>query len=166
MEKFIFFWKTSEFYGSFSNWYMVDFNFEGHKFNCSEQAMMYMKAKLFGDQDQADKISLTKDPASQKALGRGVVGFNESVWNAECKRIVYKVCRAKFVQNPKLLAILFSTQGHTLVEASPKDTIWGIGLDENHPDAMDRKKWRGKNWLGEVLTELRDDLLTGDFSKV
>lgn len=68
--------------------------------------------------------------------------------------------RAKFLDNPDLLEKLFGTEGTTIVEASPDDHIWGNGLAETDPDALDRQKWKGSNWLGEVLTKLRDDLIS------
>lgn len=87
------------------------------------------------------------------------------VWEEEdesglprCWRIVWRGNQAKFTQNPELLQLLLDTRGTTLAEASPTDCIWGIGLAEDDPAAHHRDAWRGQNWLGEVLTALRDSL--------
>ena len=67
---------------------------------------------------------------------------------------------AQFSQDSKLKEALFATEGTTMVEAAPRDTIWGIGLGAKNPKARDRKEWRGKNWLGEILTQVREELMT------
>ena len=46
-----------------------------------------------------------------------------------------------------------------LVEAAPRDRLWGIGLGRNNPKALRKATWRGKNWLGYILTEVRDELM-------
>jgi len=61
---------------------------------------------------------------------------------------------------------LLETKGTTIVEASPYDTIWGIGMAEDHPDVMDEAKWKGENLLGKALTELRDELIEETNEKV
>lgn len=155
-ETFTFFWQSRS---PFSQWYPSNFVLEGIRFYCAEQAMMYHKAILFGDKEIAQKILQAKEPREQKALGRKVKNFDKKRWDSMCKQIVYTANEAKFTQNEELLQILLATEGTTLVEASPVDTIWGIGLAADDPRALDRTKWRGTNWLGEVLTELREDIL-------
>ncbi|MBW5447656.1 DUF1768 domain-containing protein [Cohnella sp. CFH 77786] len=161
MEKFTFFWRTES---PFSQWHPARFEAAGIVFQCAEQYMMYEKAKLFGDEDVASQILRTNSPVEQKKLGRKVKSFDQAKWEAECKRIVYEGNYAKFTQNQALLQKLLQTAGTTLVEASPVDCIWGIGLAEDDPRSRHRKTWRGKNWLGEVLTQLREDLLNKEGS--
>lgn len=156
MEKFTFFYRSQN---PFSNWYPASFEVKGIKFNCSEQYMMYAKAMLFGDKETAKQILKAEHPREQKALGRKVQNFDAKIWSEQAKKCVYEGCYAKFTQNENLKLYLLKTAGTTLVEASPTDTIWGIGLAENDPDAQNRATWRGTNWLGEVLTQLREDLL-------
>ena len=155
-EKFVFFWKERS---PFSQWHRCDFIINGIRFNCAEQYMMYQKAILFGDEQAAERILKANHPRKQKALGRQIRGYREDIWKANRETIVYDANYAKFIQNPDLKRTLLDTAGRTLVEASPVDRIWGIGLDKNHPDAKNREKWRGLNLLGEILTKLRDDLL-------
>ncbi len=143
----------------FSQWHRCHFVVEGHTFNCAEQFMMHGKAVLFGDADMAARILEADHPRTHKALGRKVANFDGAVWERERLRIVKDGNRAKFTQNEELLAQLFATKGTLLVEASPFDRIWGIGLGANNPRAKDPAQWKGKNLLGYVLTELRDELL-------
>ncbi|MCP1135671.1 NADAR family protein [Paenibacillus polysaccharolyticus] len=155
MEKFTFFWQTAS---PFSQWFKADFTVNGVQYTSAEQYMMHQKALLFGDQQIADKIMKTRSASVQKKLGRQVTGFDQTIWESECQRIVYKGNQAKFTQNEDLLAALLATQGTTLVEASPDDRIWGVGLAEEDPRIRNRKTWRGTNWLGEILTRLREEI--------
>ncbi|MCM3134160.1 NADAR family protein [Paenibacillus polysaccharolyticus] len=155
MEKFTFFWQTAS---PFSQWFKADFTVDGVQYTSAEQYMMHQKALLFGDQQIADKIMKTRSASVQKKLGRQVTGFDHTIWESECQRIVYEGNQAKFTQNEDLLAALLATQGTTLVEASPDDRIWGVGLAEEDPRIRNRKTWRGTNWLGEILTRLREEI--------
>jgi hypothetical protein len=89
-----------------------------------------------------------------------VKNFDDAIWKAQRLAIVKAGSTAKFTQNADLRALLLATAGTTLVEASPYDRIWGIGLAASNPLAQDPKTWRGQNLLGKILTELRDELGT------
>lgn len=65
-------------------------------------------------------------------------------------------CIFKFSQNEELKNHLFSTFPKTLVEASPMDRIWGIGLSKDDRRALNKETWKGQNLLGYILTRLRD----------
>lgn len=153
--KHTFFYKTRN---PFSNWHPAKFTVDGIEYNCSEQYMMAEKARTFGDEKIREMILASPEPRDQKALGRKVSNFDSEKWSEVAKEVVYTGCYHKFTQNPKLMAKLMETEGTLLVEASPYDTVWGIGLREDDPRRLDSKKWRGTNWLGEVLTRLREDL--------
>ena len=155
-EQFSFFWSNAN---PFSQWHKADFTVDGVLYSSAEQYMMWGKAMLFGDTEIAGQILETSNPSKQKALGRKVRNFVPETWEAQAKTIVYKGNYAKFTQNEPLRKFLLDTAGTTIVEAAPNDRIWGIGLAEDDPRAHDRTTWRGKNWLGEVLTKLREDLL-------
>lgn len=154
--RFTFFWRQES---PFSQWHPCEFEVEGQRFHCAEQSMMYGKAKLFGDEEIAARILEARTPKEHKALGRAVRGFEGAVWERERERIVYEGNRAKFTQNAGLLAALEATAGTELVEASPLDRIWGVGLSADNPRIQDPSQWRGLNLLGKVLTRLREDLL-------
>jgi ribA/ribD-fused uncharacterized protein len=153
-EKFTFFWA-----GTFSQWAESPFKIDGVAFNTAEQYMMYKKALLFNDFKVAEKIMGESNPRKQKALGREVKGFDRSRWERYCKQFVYEGSYAKFTQNPKMLAELLATDGTSLVEASPEDNIWGIGLGKDSPLAQSRDTWKGTNWLGEILDVVRKEVI-------
>jgi hypothetical protein len=152
-EKFTFFYG-----GMASQWAPSPFVIGEVEYNCAEQWMMAEKARLFGDADALKIIMASDNPKVQKATGRLVKGFDKAIWEANMKVIVYRGNMAKFTQNQDYLEWLFSTDGTTLVEASPWDNIWGIGLDSNDPRALDRTTWLGTNFLGEIVTQVREDL--------
>lgn len=151
-EKFTFFWG-----GIFSQWCPSKFTIDGVEYNCCEQYMMLKKALLFNDFDTAAKIMGTKNPRDQKQFGREVKNFNKDLWEKWCRKFVYDANYAKFSQDSDLYDGLMLTRGTTLVEASPEDKIWGIGLRESDSRALDRNTWQGTNWLGEIITTVRSD---------
>lgn len=145
--------------GVFSQWYPSQFVIDGVTFADAEMYMMYKKAKLFNDHDTAAQILTVTHPRISKQLGRGVKGFDKAIWEANCKQFVYDGNYAKFTQNPDLLKYLLAVDyDQELVEASPTDTIWGIGLAEDDERAGNKELWQGTNWLGEALTKLMRNL--------
>lgn len=158
-QQFTFFWKNRS---PFSNWYPSIFTHNGIRFTRGEQYMMYQKAMLFGDTDIADAILKTDDPAEQKNLGRRVSNYNDDIWSAKRVDVMVAGLFEKFNQNPKLKDALLNTGTSTMVEASPVDKIWGIGLEETHPDATNPSKWPGLNLLGIVLMRVRDKIKQQD----
>src|SRR5262249_41109308 len=137
-ERYTFFWS-----GPFSQWHPCRFWLGGRYYNCAEQYMMEQKAILFGDPATAERIREARQPRERKALGREVRGSDQERWNAAGRDSVFAGNWAKFTQDDQLKATLLETRGTTLVEASPKDTIWGIGLAEGDPRALRAATWRG-----------------------
>lgn len=142
----------------FSNWFISEFDVKGVRFNCVEQFMMFCKAKLFGDELTAGKIMTATHPREHKALGRQVAGYNDAVWTERRLRIVASGCYAKFSQNPVLRDALLATGDTVLVEASPYDCVWGVGLAEHDPRVLDPRQWKGQNLLGVALADVRSRL--------
>jgi len=157
-ENYTFFYSTDE---PFSNWYSAPVIEEGNLFLTNEHYMMFHKAKLFHDDEIAHKILRVETPKEAKFLGRQVKNFNENTWIEKAKDIVFWGAYIKFTCYPSLLYKLLDTQKTTLVEASKFDTIWGVGLSQDDDAILDPKNWRGKNWLGEVLTSLRNKFQKG-----
>lgn len=110
----------------------------------AEHFMMAEKARLFNDQKTRQQILQAVSPQEAKMLGRTIKNFDEKMWKQHRYDIVLKVTREKFLQNHSLRAFLYSTRGSTLVEASPFDTVWGIGLSVDDTESRDPKKWRGQ----------------------
>eukprot|EP00736_Rhodelphis_marinus_P000212 Rmarinus@m.30132 len=156
---FTFFWTVKDFQ---SQWYPAKFTVDGQTYSCAEQYMMHQKALLMGDEKIARKVMCADNPKLMKALGRQVSPWDEELWQQECRNIVRRGSLEKYSQNPKLKNKLYRTRGTTLVEASPFDKVWGIGLRRDDPRALHRMQWRGKNLLGYILTEVRDELMRRD----
>lgn len=143
----------------FSQWWHCSFEVNGVVYSCTEQYMMAEKARLFGDEEMLAAIMKSKHPKEMKAFGRAVRGFDPEVWSSKCYDIVKEGNLAKFSQNESLWDFMKTTKNRILVEASPRDRIWGIGMGKSNPDAENPMKWRGQNLLGFALTEVRDQLL-------
>jgi ribA/ribD-fused uncharacterized protein len=119
--------------------------------------MMAMKAKHFNDEDTLSKIMKVRSPRVQKEYGRQVKNFDPVEWSNVSKDYVFKANLVKF-SDPVLKQKLLETGDREIVEASPYDKIWGIGLDKDDPRALDKTQWQGTNWLGEVLMKVRETL--------
>jgi ribA/ribD-fused uncharacterized protein len=156
-DKFTFFWN-----GSFSSWHIAPIVIDGNTWNCCEQYFMFKKAATFDDEKIAVKIWRCNDPRQQKKLGRQVAHFVPKVWDRVSRDFMHRAHWAKFTQHPHLRKELLKTGDTTLVEASPYDKLWGIGLAEDNPLASNRMTWEGKNWLGEILTEIKLALVNKD----
>jgi ribA/ribD-fused uncharacterized protein len=152
-EKYVLFWS-----GIYSQWYAAPMMINGIKFNTCEQYMMYQKALLFKDEEVANEIMKETNPRNQKALGRKIRNFNDQEWKQNCMRIVYEANLAKFTQNPELRAALLSTGDKILVEASPKDFIWGIGMHYDDEGVENPANWKGTNLLGQTLTLVKHEI--------
>lgn len=152
-----FFWETSS---PFSNWHISKYTLNEITFNCSEQGVMYEKALLFNDNTIAEQILKCNSTEQRKIknLGRKVKGFDEKIWEKNRVNIYKKHCYAKFTQNLNLKNELLKTKGKILVEASPNDKIWGIGLIKNEALFTPVDQWKGLNLLGKILTEIRIEL--------
>ncbi|AZB34672.1 NADAR family protein [Chryseobacterium bernardetii] len=160
--KFLFFWghtvKDEITKSCFSQWFTGKFEENGIVYKTAEHYMMAGKARLFNDAEILEKILQASTPNQVKALGRKVKNFDPNVWNEHKYEIVKQGNLLKFSQNNKYKDFLLSTGDKILVEASPYDTIWGIGMLETDPRAENPLLWNGENLLGFALMEVRDEL--------
>lgn len=144
--------------GCLSQWWPCTFVVDGRSFASAEHYMMWRKALLFDDVSTAARVLAASSPGEAKALGRQVSGFEDAVWVSARLEIVVAGNLAKFSQDPALRSYLLGTGSRVLVEASPLDRVWGIGLAADDPRALDPSSWRGLNLLGEALMEVRASL--------
>lgn len=164
--KMVFFWGHTAVTGvigneCFSQWYGSPFVVGGERYPTAEHFMMAGKARLFGDEATAARIMVAADPAEVKKLGREVAGFDEAKWRDHRFAIVAAGSYAKFSQNPAIGAWLLATGSRVLVEASPTDRVWGIGLAANDPRAGEPREWQGLNLLGFALMHARAAIRAG-----
>lgn len=145
----------------FSQWYAAPFTVEAARYKTAEHFMMAEKARLFGDDAIRRRVVDSRTPGEAKKLGREVRGFDEETWRRERFEVVVRANVEKFRQNVALGEFLVRTGGRVLVEASPVDRIWGIGLAADHEDAARPAQWRGLNLLGFALMEVRSRLAAG-----
>jgi ribA/ribD-fused uncharacterized protein len=142
-----------------SQWWPADFTVDGVVYRTAEHFMMAGKARLFGDEEAAAAIVAAEHPKQAKDLGRQVRGFDDDLWVAARFDLVVRGNLAKFGQNDDLRDFLLGTGQRVLVEASPVDRVWGIGLAADDERAEDPARWNGLNLLGFALMEVRQTLL-------
>jgi ribA/ribD-fused uncharacterized protein len=141
--------------GCLSQWWPALFSLDGAEFPTAEHYMMWRKATLFHDYEVAEQILSVPHPHRAKALGRQVRGFDQQKWEQQRSDIVVAASVAKFSQHHDLRAFLLATGERILVEASPTDRIWGIGLAAGDEQATNPAAWRGLNLLGFALMRAR-----------
>lgn len=162
--KFLFFWghrpqpDGTVGRGCLSQWWPAPFTVDGVAYPTAEHWMMAGKARLFRDDDAAAAVLAAEHPHAAKAVGRSVRGFDEQAWAAARFDLVVAGNLAKYRQHPELAAFLAATRARVLVEASPRDRVWGIGMGASNPDAARPSRWRGTNLLGFALMNVRDQL--------
>ncbi|CAB3398390.1 unnamed protein product [Caenorhabditis bovis] len=131
-----------------------------YRFQCSEQYFMFRKAMLINDEESAHQILASNSPAKMKAIGRKLKMSRSDLtkWATVGIAAMREALVGKFTQNERFRLSLFRTRGFELVEASPTDTVWGIGMGTNDVEAIDKANWKGKNQLGILLDDVRDEL--------
>ena len=140
----------------FSQWYPSAFEVDGITYFTAEHWMMAKKAELFNDSETMREILTFEKPVVAKALGREIKNFNPDSWANASYEIVVEGNKHKFYQNEALKNFLIQTGDMILVEASPVDAIWGIGLGQDAIEAKNPYTWKGSNLLGFALMEVRD----------
>ena len=165
--EYIYFWKCTKGPdgelgpGCLSQWWPSPFKIGEQVYPTAEHFMMYSKATLFEDEEIARQILETESPKEVKALGRKVENFDSQLWMEHRFAIVLRANLAKFSQNEDLKKYIFTTGNAILVEASPTDKIWGIGLDEEAARQVSPQDWDGLNLLGFALMRTRSLLESG-----
>lgn len=158
--EFLFFWghtvREEVTKACFSQWFTFQFSENGIEYKTAEHYMMAGKAKLFNDYETLEEILKSETSNQAKSLGRKVKNFDPQLWDEQKYEIVKQGNLLKFSQNEEFKEFLLSTNDKVLVEASPNDTIWGIGMLETDQKAKNPVLWNGENLLGFALMEVRD----------
>jgi len=157
MEEHLYFWGDRGSYGFLSNFYSCKFRVGEDEFNCSEQFFMKSKQEFFDPENKslAEAIMSETDPKKIKEYGRRVRFFDEKKWIQVRYQVMVEALKHKFSQ-PELKLLLLKTRPKILVEASPYDRIWGIGLNPTEAKKVSPDQWIGQNLLGKALMEIRD----------
>lgn len=160
-EDSIYFYEQNKSYGWMSNFYPSNFvDSDGNNFSCTEQYLMFMKAKTFEPTNIAlqNYIMNESHPVKIKKLGRSVKNYDDNLWNAIRYDVMKSGLRLKFGQNNVLKNLLIETGDKTLYEASKYDKIWGIGFYPHEAINTDKKLF-GENLLGNALMDIRDEFI-------
>ncbi len=161
LPKYLFFWGHRPHPSGrhvLSQWFERDFTDPatgGRVYRSAEHYMMAGKARLFGNAETEELILASGHPDEAKRLGRRVRGFDEEIWAGHRFELVVRGNTAKFGGDPELREYLLGTGGRVLVEASPLDRVWGVGLTADDERAADPARWEGLNLLGFALMEAR-----------
>jgi hypothetical protein len=162
--KFVFFWghqprkDGSAGESCFSQWWLSAFTVDGVVYQTAEHWMMAQKARLFNDEETLARILACTSPAEAKKMGRLVKSFDPVLWDAHKYELVKQGNYHKFSQHPDLRDFLLGTNNRVLVEASPVDAIWGIGMAKTDENISNPQRWKGENLLGFALMAVRDAL--------
>ena len=144
--------------GCLSQWWPAAFTVDGVTYPTAEHWMMAGKARLFDDPDGLAAVLAARSPAAAKAAGRRVRGFDDRRWDAHRYDLVVAGNLAKFGQHADLRDFLLGTGERVLVEASPYDRIWGVGMAVTNAGVRRPSAWRGRNLLGFALMDVRERL--------
>ncbi len=144
-----------------SQWWPSPYTVDGVTYATAEHWMMAAKARLFDDADAERAVLAARTPAEAKNAGRLVRGFDEAIWARERFGVVVTGSVHKFASDPALRDFLLGTGERVLVEASPLDRVWGVGLAADDPRIQDPEKWRGANLLGFALMGARGEASAG-----
>ena len=152
----VYFWN-----GIYSQWHTTKNQFveNGITYPNAEKYMMMEKAKVFGATDIYEKMKNENSPKIVKALGRKIKNFSDNIWDEHKMKVVARASFLKFTQNPDLLRQLIADKDKTLVEASPVDKVWGIGIHYDNDDVLTESKWNGQYLRGKCIMIARNEIL-------
>ncbi|MBS2000876.1 MAG: NADAR family protein [Cyanobacteria bacterium SZAS LIN-5] len=144
-EQVIRFYRVSEDYGCFSNFYASPLSIDERVWPTVEH---YFQAQKFLDLEIQERIRETKSPMVAARMGRDRKKPLRADWESVKIDLMVEAVRAKFTQHEGLRKILLSTGTATLVEHTKGDKFWGDGGDGT-----------GKNMLGVILMRIRDEFI-------
>ena len=137
------FYKAQDEYGCFSNFSRHPVEIDSNIWPTSEH---YFQAMKFQDPSLQENIRKESSPGTAARMGRDRNKPLRKDWEEVKDDVMRKVVKAKFEQHPDIMEILLSTGDATLVEHTVNDAYWGDDGDGF-----------GKNMLGKILMEVRDE---------
>ena len=152
---------TVAFFGElnpFSNFHITLFECNAKSYHSSEQYIQEAKALHFKDLSTANNIMLAKTPLECKNLAKEISNYNHDEWKLHAKSVCKPGLTAKFKSDDILLKLLKSTGDKMLVE-SCRDQVWGTGILLRDRECLNREKWYAQGIIGEILMEIRSELL-------
>jgi N-glycosidase YbiA len=107
----------------------------------------YFQSQKFKDVEHQERIRKAKSPMIAARMGRDRKKPLRRDWESVKVAIMREVVRAKFNQHDDIRQILLSTGNSKIVEHTENDSYWGDGGNGS-----------GKNMLGRILMEIREEL--------
>ena len=140
----IHFYSTAGEYGCFSNFSRHPVFLKGKRWPTSEH---YFQAQKFAGEPDEEEVRMAAKPSLAASMGRDRKRPLRRDWESVKEQVMLEALRAKFTQHEELKAILLGTGDAKLVEHTANDSYWGDGGDGS-----------GKNMLGRILMEIREEL--------
>lgn len=157
--------KTTAFYteaSPYSNFHPTQITLENEKVvHCSEQGYQEGKAEFLGDKNAVEAIRKAKTAYACYRIGASIKAPQEKLddwYENHARDVMYDICYKKFHQNESLKEFLLASGDTEIIEANPHDERWGVGVGINHPDLFKAEKWKGTNWMGKILMQIREEL--------
>ena len=135
----------------------VGFRLNGTNFTSVAQYLLQQKALYCQMREVAEVVVQVNEPSQLIISEEDLMSTRE--WKKTRADLVRRAYTEQLKQNPDLKQKLFNTAGTDLAFASVEDLVMGIGLKGSDPRARDRKNWLGDNVLGEMISQVRDELL-------
>ncbi|MEL6343756.1 MAG: NADAR family protein [Myxococcota bacterium] len=144
MPRTIRFYGVHDDFGAFSNFAPAPIRLKKKRWPTTEH---YFQAQKFQDARLQEKIRKANSPMLAARMGRDRKNPLRRDWASVKVGVMRDAVRAKFEQHDDLAALLLSTGDAVLVEHTERDAYWGDGGDGS-----------GKNMLGRILMEIREEL--------
>ena len=142
----------------FSNFHPCQFSLDDVDYHSTEQYIQMKKAEFFKDDAAKERILHCEDAMDSKDISKDITNFNKREWNKAAEDLCLPGIRAKFFQNPGLMAALLNMGNKNLVESS-YDELWGTGLPLSDLGALDESWWKSIGLLGKMLMTVRAEKL-------
>jgi predicted NAD-dependent protein-ADP-ribosyltransferase YbiA (DUF1768 family) len=152
-EEFIVFSKPDDVHGFLSPYTMVEFIYNSTKYNCILQAYEGERLSILNRKDVRPVLLKSRNPKQMRLIAGRVTGQLENP-----RELLVNILKALTSQHPNLADSLRETGTATLVFAEALDGVLGVGMLPEDPQLTEKINWKGKNFLGQAWTVVRNDL--------